>query len=628
MEIKDRIAEEFERRKGELLVFALLLGFGFFINRGVELKGLYMDDLYLWSCYGEQSFTEFVFPMGSSRFRFVFYLAAWLELFLLGNHITWMVPFNIVLNVLIAYTLYRIAMRMSKKRGLISLALAAAYLLSRFAYYQIGQFYGLMESLGLWAALGLFYCLYRYVNGRNSTAFLWGCLLYFLASFIHERYLVLFPVLLLALLLGTRQESGRASQDETLRGRSRLRGKRLKDQGRRELAKWVLFLITAGVLALILLIRFLTIGTLSPAGTGGTDVADTFELSEAVGHAWTQAAFVFGRNSGPDYLCLLPYEDSPSGIRRLILGTNLILAASVACFIAGMLRDRGRLLVHVKNSLLALSFIALCIGSSSVTIRVEMRWIYVVYAAALLFLAYMSRIMGRAGVLVFLYLAFLFPVETFYRGQWENLYFWPNQLRYNSLAEETIEKYGSGIYDKQVYIIGNGYELSDFTAETFLKVYDRKREETQTTLRFIDSDFDLKEITDDMVILSEDPANNAYQDVTDFLKTQRFNLAYGSYNDGWIDKHAKIVFLNGNSRRIVLSCYYPGIVTGDQVCEIKMNGRTLPKLVFTDNLMHYELEAAPYQMISLEFSCNFHVANAQETRGDEKMAMIVKIEAD
>ena len=223
MEIKDRIAEEFERRKGELLVFALLLGFGFFINRGVELKGLYMDDLYLWSCYGEQSFTEFVFPMGSSRFRFVFYLAAWLELFLLGNHITWMVPFNIVLNVLIAYTLYRIAMRMSKKRGLISLALAAAYLLSRFAYYQIGQFYGLMESLGLWAALGLYYCLYRYVNGRNSTAFLWGCLLYFLASFLHERYLVLFPVLLLALLLGTRQESGRASQDETLRGRSRLR---------------------------------------------------------------------------------------------------------------------------------------------------------------------------------------------------------------------------------------------------------------------------------------------------------------------------------------------------------------------------------------------------------------------
>ena len=60
------------------MIFAVLLGFGFFINREVELKGLYMDDLYLWSCYGEQSFMEYVFPMGGSRFRFVFYwLPGW-----------------------------------------------------------------------------------------------------------------------------------------------------------------------------------------------------------------------------------------------------------------------------------------------------------------------------------------------------------------------------------------------------------------------------------------------------------------------------------------------------------------------------------------------------------------------
>ena len=157
MEVLHRIADEFEKRKDDLLVFALLLGFGFFINRGVELKGLYMDDLYLWSCYGEQSFREFVFPMGGTRFRFVFYLAAWLELFFLGNHVTWMVPFNIVLNSIIAWSLYRIFLKVSGGRKFVSLALAAAYLLSRMSYYQIGQFYGLMESLGLWAAVGLLY---------------------------------------------------------------------------------------------------------------------------------------------------------------------------------------------------------------------------------------------------------------------------------------------------------------------------------------------------------------------------------------------------------------------------------------------------------------------------------------
>ena len=60
MELQGKLGEGLRRKTESLLIFAILLGFGFFVNRGVELKGLYMDDLYLWSCYGEQSFTEYV----------------------------------------------------------------------------------------------------------------------------------------------------------------------------------------------------------------------------------------------------------------------------------------------------------------------------------------------------------------------------------------------------------------------------------------------------------------------------------------------------------------------------------------------------------------------------------------
>ena len=45
---------------------------------------------------------------------------------------------------------------------------------------------------------------------------------------------------------------------------------------------------------------------------------------------------------------------------------------------------------------------------------------------------------------------------------------------------------------------------------------------------------DLKEITDDMVILCEDPEHNAYNDVTEIVKRQRFDTPFGSYADGWI----------------------------------------------------------------------------------------------
>lgn len=620
MDLRDRVTEEFEKRKTGLLVFAVLVGFGFFINQGVELKGLYMDDLYLWSCYGEQSFTEFVFPMGSSRFRFLFYLASYLELMLIGSHVTWMVPFNIILNACIAFSIYKIALHFNRNH-IFSTAAGIAYLLSRMAYYQIGQFYGLMESLGLWAAVGMFYFLYRYVNERNTGAFLWANLLYFSASFIHERYMVLFPVLLLALLLGSGKKG---LYEEGLREDGvYTRSRRRREPEKACTAKWILLIVTLGVFGLIQLIRFITIGTLSPAGTGGTDVADTFEMADAMTHAWEQVGFVFGVGSGPDYLCGMTYGKSPENIRNLIMAANVVLGLTVLVFVICWIRDRENWGTHLKNVVLFLAFIALCIGSSSVTIRVEMRWVYVVYAMALLFLSYMAGSVGKAGILVILYLVLMFPVETFYRGNWETIYLWPTQMRYNSLAEETVLKYGKEIFDKDVYIIGNTYEMSDFTAETFFKVYDKERKAGGLKVQFIDSDFDFKEIPEDAVILREDVEHNAYQDVTDFVKSQRFNRAVGSYEDGWIEEHAKIVFLTGKQGKVTLKCYYPGTITGNQVCRIKMNGKQLPDLVFTENSMTYELPSAPYQVISLEFSCNFYVANAKEKRGEERLAMIV-----
>lgn len=646
--VKRLLAEIFDNIKEGLLIFAILVGFGFYINQGVELKGLYMDDLYLWSCYGEQTFREFVFPMGSTRFRFVFYLAAWLEMFILGGRVELMVPFNIILNTAIAYSVYAISVRMSRGRKLVSILVAGAYLLSRFSYYQIGQFYGLMESLGLWAGIGMLYYIWRYANERSSAAYVLANILYFIASFIHERYMVLVPVLLLGLLIGSKPERRRSRQAsdaeaaetqndgktfvrESGRRKTRSRGQAAASE--KVVPKWIFLIVTIGIFAVIQLIRYITIGTLSPAGTGGTDVEDTFVMADAIQKAWEQVWFVFGHNSGPDYLCVMPYEDSPKHIRTLIDRSNMVLGLSIAAFLIGMVweavksKNLKKLIPHIKTVLLFAAFIALSIGSSSVTIRVEMRWIYVVYAAALILLAYMTSVMGYAAVLVPIYVALIFQPETFYRENWATLYLWPNQLRYNSLAEETIEKYGDDIFDKQVYIIGNDYEMSDFTAQTFLKVYDRDGDAKNTTIKFIDSDFDFKTITDRQVILWEDKENHAYKDVTDFVAHQRRNYAYGSYADGWVDEHGKIVLMNGNTDTLRLGCYYPGTITGEQVCQIRVNGKWMPDLVFTDNYMIYEIPSAPYQMISLEFSCNFYVANAKEKRGEERLAMVVTLGA-
>ena len=639
-----------KRWSPELLIFAIFLGFGFWINRGVELKGLYMDDLYLWSCYGNQSFTEYVFPMGSSRFRFLFYLASWLELFFIGGHVEWMVPFNIILNAGIAYSIYRMAVSFSDGRRIISFAVGIFYLSSRMAYYQIGQFYGLMESLALWAALGMLWFLYRYVNEKKTGAFLMANLLYFVVCFIHERYMALLPLLLLAVVLGfgkglsSKNVTGKPKRNNepvpaAEPGRSRGRGQSRGAQNKKEtvvraaaaegtrgfcLPGPLLFVITLLVFGAIQMIRLCTIGTLSPAGTGGTDVADTFKLTDAIGQALNQVGFVFGRNSGPVYLCIEPFTDSPDRIKTLILAAEAVLGAGVLAAVTGIIRERKEIVCHLKNAVLFLMFIALCIGSSSVTIRVEMRWVYVAYAAALLFFAYLSRVMGKAGILVLLYGCLIFPAETYYRDNWDKLYLWAPQSQYNSLAERTYGTYGDDIFDKEIYIIGKDFKISDFNAETFLKVY-AKDKTNVPKLQFIDSDMELKEITDDMVILCEDPEHNAYNDVTEIIKRQRFDTPFGSYPDGWIDENAKLVLTNGDSSRLILKCYYPGKLAGGETCKIRVNGRQMDDLVFTDNTMYYEIPAAPYQRFTVEFSCNFYVKGAKEHRGEENLAMVVKV---
>lgn len=59
---------------------------------------------------------------------------------------------------------------------------------------------------------------------------------------------------------------------------------------------------------------------------------------------------------------------------------------------------------------------------------------------------------------------------------------------------------------------------------------------------------------------------------------------------------------------------------------IRLKGKQMPDLVFTDNNMEYEIPAAPHQTISLEFSCNFYVKDAKERRGEDRLSMIVSME--
>lgn len=597
--------------KDHVIFMGILLATAVWVNRNIEIKGLYMDDLYFWSCYGEQGFLQYVFPLGSTRFRFLYYLAAWLEMAVVGNHVNWFVPFNILLNTAVSCSVYLIGRRLSRSKG-IGFLCGFMYLMSRMAYYQIGQVLGLMETMALWMAIGILWYLYRYMDGEDGRKYYYlSCALYFGVCFVHERYMVLLPLLLFVLLV----------------------------KGAKDLTEW-----GAGLASFLLVqaIRVFAIGSVLPAGTGGTQVADTFSLADTIRHGLSQIAYVFGINAGPEHLNGRPWAQSPLAIRILVLLADAAIAVIVLGFLIKVIRDKRK---DVKGKVLCslalfLLFIGACIASSSVTIRVEMRWVYVSLTAALLLLAYMYGYLTEGvkpelylkrlwpwGAAFACYVILMLPAELFYRAQYPNLYLWPDQLRYNSLAEETYGRYGDSLFGKNIYIIGSSYEMSDFTARTFFKVFDKERTAEGTSVEFIDSIRDIGLVDSRMLVLREDPEHNGFQDITQFVKEIKLNVEYGYYDDGWMDEHASLTVMAGETGVIDLEIIYPGVMSGGEGIKITKDQDEPFTIPVRSTVVNQTIEAEPWQMVHLTFDYNFYMHNAQEQRGKDRLAAIVHMTA-
>ena len=540
-----------------LCSFFLLMLFAFYVNRHIHIKALYMDDLYLFSFFREQDFLTFSFPIGEAvRFRPVYWALSYIEMVFVGNDPNRYWYFNVVLNGLLACFLCYFSWVVSKGKKIVSLSLSLIFLSAHFAYYQIAQALGILETLALGFSLITLYFLYQELNEEKHFLrnLIFSHIFFFLLVFTHERYIALLPLFYVPLFF-----RGRAGEAKILTG-----GKILP------LAQAFLFYA----------IRKFAIGSFIPKGTGGTEVTESFKLEEALQNAFTEVYYIFGFQKGPEHLNGIPWENVAENIRKLVYASIVVLGIAVfLCLIFALIRifktDKSigestessigksaesgtgnhsvkttannaandvandatnksasnfkkeqkrvkpaRLRTFIGNNLLFLIFIAMCIGSSSVTIRVEMRWVYVSFAASLLYFSYLlgvSRLpLGTIFCLAFLCLRL--PVERYYRSYFPQIYFWEDQDRMNSLAEETIEKYGrGGVLGKQVYILENKYKMSKFYGDTFFQVFDEDFSGDGTKIHFI------KDLTrlpkeanrENSLVLEEVPEERAYRDITE-----------------------------------------------------------------------------------------------------------------
>ncbi|MGN8761235.1 hypothetical protein [Oribacterium sp. HCP3S3_B9] len=553
----------------------LLLLFGLFINRHLSIRALYGDDLYLWSFYGCEDFWSFTFPkVTKGNFRPFYWALSYLEFRLIGPHVHWYARFNVLLNVAIAWVIYFFSRRLSRltrtPQGMrigqaVGLLTGMLYLQSHFAAYQIAQVLGLLESLALLLALLTLWGLFDYMEGRGTRAYLRACLCFFLVIFTHERYIALAPLFYLAVLtqyLTERRLCRRFAPSRTSCAASD------EIPAMNRLGRTVELLLPLLILAVFFGTRVVVAGEAIPVGTAGTKVQDTFSLAQALGFAFSQVAYIFGINAGHAIFCGVSFADSARWVQALIVLSWLCLLLMLVLYVRGAWK-RGRITpCLIGENLLFICFIALCIGSSSITIRLETRWVYVSYTAALLYLSYMLGEIAKSGavkakagravrtraatvqrastasisasgeraachgmamvlafsLLFMAYGAVMTPVEHYDRQHYPNIFFFFDQDRVNSLADCTIDAVGAGEFlgKKQVYIYYNYYEMSDFYAEYFYKPFDPEKTGQGTEIHFINrpDEMPADATVENSVVLMEH-GNRGYIDVT----AQTFGLA-------------------------------------------------------------------------------------------------------
>lgn len=620
-----------------LIAAGLLMGFAFWVNRGIEIKGLAADDLSLWVSFSEQSFFSYVFPLGGPRFRCLYYLASWLELALVGPHIHWLVPINIVLNGILAVMLCFIGERLSGRKFLGFLS-GLCFLMSRMAFYQIGLMHGLMETMAFGLAVWLFYCLYRYLHEKQEKIWYFhgACILYFALCFVHERFMVL--VVLFYLVLAVKR--------------------------RFQPRKWFW---PVRQLLFVLVIRFLTMGKVPFAGVRAFFRGKGPSVREITANMKTQLAYLLGINAGPQYLNGLSWQDTPGRIRFLVYGADIVLLVLLAAFLVKLVKMNEQRLELLGEMVFFLAFPALCMLAASTSSPMGMQQVYISYGAMLLMMNFLCGVLAPkkeaadpakasvagdsaeanylsqhspqfahkkdyrrlicagciGGSLV--YLLLMAPAEQFFRGYYDRIYLWPDKQKYNSLAEQTYGIYGEDIFGKTIYILGNEQEISEEAAEYFFRVFDRERKAEGTRLAFIDSVGDIGLVTEQMLVLRQDEKENCFQDVTQFVKELKFKPEYGIYEDGWIDEECAFTLLSGKTGKVTFRFLYPGALNGDEVTEIYLEEELVQKIDVRENIYYGELQAGPYQMLRIAVKNNFYMENALEQRGEKRLTALLEV---
>ena len=515
-----------------ILVFSISYIFIRYANRNVELLALHLDDMTNYMSYlelGNLKAWIIDFYPNRMHYRPIFYIILINIFRIISGHIERLLIVNIVINSMIATVIYFLMDRLHIKI-LFKILTIVLYSVISYSYFQIYEAIGCIEGIPLMLSLIILVsCIKnRYYDEKKYTI---SCtislILYILMVFTHERY---FPMLLLILIS--------ISTNANI-------SKRTKNK---------FFVISFVELFAFFAIRYYHLRIIIPRGTDCSSLVENFDLIRSFKFIYHQIMYLLGVNLGPRYLCGMNFYEASNKAKFIIAISAMLILILFVVYIVGQGLRKKYKRDDAKNSFTIdnvsdaynkyvdryfIIYIFLCILQSSLTIRVEMRWLYASFMALVMYMSYIVskaynvEISENAKInllykysLVSLFLAFFIGrmlVNSYYKRFDELIFIINEQKVVNNLYKNTVGKYGiDKIRNMNVYITSDNYKIiSSYERWYFFDQYDGKISDREMIKIESDSDKIIDAINDENSIVLEEDNRLGYRELVDNYKNEK-----------------------------------------------------------------------------------------------------------
>lgn len=428
--------EKFKNKNSSIVkvfsVFLALLCIEIILDGAYILKSSIYDDTGLLHYNNNISLIGAISSHGY-KFRPISNGIIWLISRVCGGNIILYGRINIFLAAVTGTLIYVLIQREGKSDWMSGIA-SILYVSSRFSYYQITTQLGVMEWTCTTLTILMIFLLYKYICTGELKFYYWIVFCFALNALSHERFLVLFPVIIISWIF--------------------------VQKDKHKLRNWFPPIITIIVFGTILSLMFFLVDNVM-VGTSGTLVKETTTVSSVMHFFKQSIGYIFGINSDEIYLSMVSYAGYSKLMKILIWISIVMVAIIVVSALYNLIMNKER-----KNNILFISCLVLTIGAllfiSSSTIRVELRWMYAPYMVAIVLLIYLVMEKSNVKILIYIkntaiivYTVIMICFGFYCRSFYYNLYYFKGYMDANSFIENTYEKYGVESFSKNWIVIAD-----------------------------------------------------------------------------------------------------------------------------------------------------------------------------